>query len=172
MTSKMATQVAKNSSSPIAERLRKPEFWLAWLRQPKLDLAETVIRLRRLRGLSQKELADQMGTKQPAIARIESGEANVRLETLVDLAAALQTSVRLDLIPLEYVAPMEQNRWWEVSELLARANARGFAITQFREVPNITVKSSTSLLPSETINVLSTGEWPVTVANNNLALNG
>jgi transcriptional regulator with XRE-family HTH domain len=168
MTSQMDTRLVKSSPSPIAERLKRPDFWLAWLRQPALDLAESVIRLRRLRGLSQKQLAEQMGTKQPAIARIESGEANVKLETLVDLAVALQTSVRLDLIPLEYVAPMEQNRWWEVSELLAQANARGFAITQFRQVP-FTVGASTGT-PGEAIDLLSSGEWPVTVANNNLAL--
>jgi len=168
MTSQMDKQLVKSSPSPIAERLKRPDFWLAWLRQPALDLAESVIRLRRLRGLSQTELAAQMGTKQPAIARIESGEANVKLETLVDLAIALQTSVRLDLIPLEYVAPMEQNRWWEVSELLAKANARGFAITHFRRVP-VAIAANTGG-PSEALNLLSTGEWPVTIANNNLAL--
>jgi hypothetical protein len=92
----------------------------------------------------------------------------VKLETLVDLAVALQTSVRLDLIPVEYVAPMEQNRWWEVSELLARANARGFAITHFRQVP-INVGTTTTA-PTEALNLLNTGEWPVTLANNNLAL--
>lgn len=146
-----------------------PEFWLAWLRQPSLDLAESVIRLRRLRGMSQQDLAEQMGTKQPAIARIESGEANVKLDTLVDLAVALQTSVRLDLIPVEYVASMEQNRWWEVSELLEKANARGFAITHFRQVP-FTVGANTGD-PSEAFNLLNSGEWEVmTVANDNLAL--
>lgn len=168
MTSKMESQLVKNSSSPIAERLQRPAFWLAWLRQPKLDLAESVIRLRRLRGISQAELAEQMGTKQPAIARIEGGDANVRLETILDLAVALQTSVRLDLIPLEFVAPMEQNRWWEVSELLAKSNARGFAITHFRQVP-VSI-GAISGAPSEAIELLSSGQLPVAVVNNNLAL--
>ena len=169
MTLQADKQLVKSSSYQLAERFESREFWLAWLRQPAVDLAETMIRLRRLRGMSQKDLAEHVGTKQPAIARIESGEANVKLETLVDLAVALQTSVRLDLIPIEYVVPMEQNRWWEISELLAKVNARGFAITRFRQVP-VTVGASLNT-PIDAFDLLTTGEWPVTtIANNNLAL--
>ena len=40
-------------------------------------------------GLSQTEVAARMGTSQSAVARIESGDADVRLSTLERYAAAL-----------------------------------------------------------------------------------
>jgi predicted transcriptional regulator len=40
-------------------------------------------------GLSQTEVAARMGTSQSAVARLESGEADVRLSTLERYAAAL-----------------------------------------------------------------------------------
>ena len=40
-------------------------------------------------GLTQTELAARMGTSQSAVARIESGEGDVRLSTLERYAAAL-----------------------------------------------------------------------------------
>jgi transcriptional regulator with XRE-family HTH domain len=48
-------------------------------------------------GLSQTEVAARMGTSQSAVARIESGDADVRLSTLERYAAALgrQLDVRL-----------------------------------------------------------------------------
>lgn len=45
--------------------------------------------LRLKRGLSQKQLADAIGTSQPHIARIESGRPNVMLATANQLAVAL-----------------------------------------------------------------------------------
>ena len=52
---------------------------------------------RRALGLSQTEVAARMGTSQSAVARLESGDADVRLSTLERYAAALghQLDVRL-----------------------------------------------------------------------------
>ncbi len=49
-------------------------------------------------GLSQTEVAARMGTSQSAVARLESGEADVRLSTLERYAAALGSvlDVRLE----------------------------------------------------------------------------
>ena len=46
-------------------------------------------------GLSQTEVAARMGTSQSAVARLESGEVDVRLSTLERYAAALES--RLDV---------------------------------------------------------------------------
>lgn len=40
-------------------------------------------------GLSQTEVAARMGTSQSAVARLESGDADIRLSTLERYAAAL-----------------------------------------------------------------------------------
>lgn len=50
-------------------------------------------------GISQHQLADAVGVSQQAIAKIESPDANVRLETLERVAAALGLEVDLNLIP-------------------------------------------------------------------------
>jgi transcriptional regulator with XRE-family HTH domain len=49
------------------------------------ELAERRQRL----GLSQTQVAARMGTSQSAVARLESGDADVRLSTLERYAAAL-----------------------------------------------------------------------------------
>ena len=50
-------------------------------------------------GISQQQLANAVGVSQQAIAKIESPDANVRLETLERVAAALGLEVDLNLIP-------------------------------------------------------------------------
>ena len=53
---------------------------------------------RNARGFSQRELADRSGLPQPAVARIESGHTNPRIDTLKTLLRAC--GVRIDLAPL------------------------------------------------------------------------
>ncbi len=48
-------------------------------------------------GLSQTEIAARMGTSQSAVARLESGEADVRASTLERYAAALGTEITWQL---------------------------------------------------------------------------
>ncbi len=56
----------------------------------EFELAKEIIELRIRKKLTQKQLAQQMGTSQPAIARIESGSyRNVSLSFLRRLAEAL-----------------------------------------------------------------------------------
>lgn len=53
------------------------------------SLAATLAGCRTERGLSQTEVAARMGTSQSAVARMESGAADVRLSTLERYAAAV-----------------------------------------------------------------------------------
>lgn len=48
-------------------------------------------------GLSQTEVAAQMGTSQSAVARLEAGEADMRLSTLERYAAAVGRDVHWKL---------------------------------------------------------------------------
>jgi len=54
-------------------------------------------------GLSQTEVAARMGTSQSAVARLESGDADLRLSTLERYAAALGQRLdwMLSLLPRE-----------------------------------------------------------------------
>lgn len=54
------------------------------------ELARLVIRHRARLGLSQKELAERVGTSHSAISRIESGRHRTSVATLKRLAEALE----------------------------------------------------------------------------------
>lgn len=50
-------------------------------------VARNVLRLRIQRGMTQQQLAQALGVKQPRIAQIESADANLQIDTLDRLAA-------------------------------------------------------------------------------------
>lgn len=62
------------------------------------ELAAELVDRRRAAGLSQTEVAARMGTSQSAVARLESGLADVRASTLERYAAAVggQITWKLD----------------------------------------------------------------------------
>ena len=61
-------------------------------------LSREVLELRKAKNLTQKQLAEEMGTSQPAIARIESGNyRNVSFSFIRRLAAALDAVPELHL---------------------------------------------------------------------------
>jgi transcriptional regulator with XRE-family HTH domain len=106
-----ADQSASTSPS-LGDRVQSEEFRRAYESLPEYDVAESVVRLRHLRELTQKDLARRMHTWQPAVARIEAAGANVRLSTLKTLADALNARVRIRLEPAEYRFP-HTPPWWE-----------------------------------------------------------
>lgn len=53
----------------------------------RLVVARNVMQLRIRRGLTQQQLAQSLGVKQPRIAQIESAGANLQIDTLDRLAA-------------------------------------------------------------------------------------
>jgi transcriptional regulator with XRE-family HTH domain len=69
---------------------------------PPHFLARNVYRLRKERGLTQEQLAEAVGVRQPRIAEVERGDANPRLATLAKLAHALGVPVWALLDP-DYV---------------------------------------------------------------------
>ena len=56
-------------------------------------LVEAMAEQRRSAGLSQTEVAARMGTSQSAVARLESGGADVRASTLERYAAAIGSEI-------------------------------------------------------------------------------
>lgn len=63
--------------------------------KPKYTIIRQLIQARTKTGLVQKQLAKKMGTKQSAIARLESGKANPTIEFIQKLAKALGTNITL-----------------------------------------------------------------------------
>lgn len=53
------------------------------------ELIETIVNTRKSKGLSQKQLAEMTGLKQPAIARIENNTNSPQLDTIIKITDAL-----------------------------------------------------------------------------------
>src|SRR6266849_4251683 len=62
-------------------------------------VADKVAERRQARGLSQRELAELVGTTQSAIARLERGGRPPRIDTLLRIADALECDLVVDLRP-------------------------------------------------------------------------
>lgn len=80
----------------MSERRHEPVFpGFREMADRRRALASSFVVARGELGLSQTEVAARMGTSQSAVARLESGDADVRLSTLERYAAAL--GQRLDV---------------------------------------------------------------------------
>lgn len=78
---------------------RDPEFAAASQEETdRLQLAHRIRELREAKRLSQAQLAEMIGTKQPSVARIESGRALPRLDVLQRIATALGMRLTIDFV--------------------------------------------------------------------------
>lgn len=76
----------------MSERRHEPVFpGFAEMSRRRRSLTEALVARRIELGLSQTEVAARMKTSQSAVARLESGAADLRLSTLERYAAALET---------------------------------------------------------------------------------
>lgn len=99
----MATPSARGNAQKSAmdwvnERMDDPDVQAA---MAEIDIRQDLIALREARGLTQVQLAQLIGVTQPMIAKIESqkGTRDVKLSTLVKVAAALGARVKITLEP-------------------------------------------------------------------------
>jgi len=79
-----------------AEQMQDPEFRAAY---EAIEPSYQIARLRILRGLTQEQLAEKAGTKQPSIARLESGRSTPSLDFLRRVAEALDAQVEIRIVP-------------------------------------------------------------------------
>jgi transcriptional regulator with XRE-family HTH domain len=112
---------ARDTREIREERLRTdPEFRAYWARTALARaIANQIIGYRIKHGLTQSELAHILGMRQPAIARLESGEHNPTWETLSLLAGKLWFTLFVGIAPSDVSDP------WDgpvIIEFLAMAN--------------------------------------------------
>ncbi len=65
--------------------------------EPEFRLIRDVLLLRSELNLSQMQLAKLVGTKQPAISRLERGDGNITINTLRRIADALDADLDISL---------------------------------------------------------------------------
>ena len=81
-----------------AELLRDPEVKAEYdALEPAYQVACRRIEL----GLTQAQLAERVGTKQPGISRLESGNRNITIEQLQRVAGALGCRLDVRLVPID-----------------------------------------------------------------------
>ncbi len=78
-----------------AEKIKDPEFIAA---AEELEPGYQIARLRMLRGLTQSQLAEMVGTRQPSIARLENGASTPSLSFLNKIAAALNAKIEIKFV--------------------------------------------------------------------------
>ncbi len=78
------------------ELMGKPGFRRAYEElKPEYALLRKMIQLRIAKGLTQKQLAKKLGTKQSSISRLENGNLNPTLKAFYKLARALDAEVKI-----------------------------------------------------------------------------
>ena len=86
-------------SDIAADDARDPEYRAAYeAAQRAFVLGEAVRKARLARGMTQADLAAATGTSQSAIARLELGGGNPRLETLARVADALGVELSVKFV--------------------------------------------------------------------------
>ena len=99
----------------FAELYQDPAFREEYRRQkPYYDILLQVVKRRKALGLTQKDVATRAGTHQSSVSRIESGEYDIRLSTLVQVAEALDTSVDIHLVP---IFDLEEDEYIQLCEI-------------------------------------------------------
>lgn len=91
----------KTNDELIAEQLLSdPEFRAEWERSALARaVAVAVIRYRVQRELSQRDLAKVLGMEQPQVARLERGDVNPGMDTLMRIASGLGIEFTINVRP-------------------------------------------------------------------------
>ncbi len=94
----------KTSDELLAEQLRDDaEFRAEWERTALARaIATAVVQFRTDRGLSQRGLAKTLGMTQPQVARLERGDVNPNMDTLVRVAAGLGIELTINVTPANH----------------------------------------------------------------------
>ena len=78
------------------EQLKNPEFVKEYeALSEEYEVVRQIIRARITAGLTQKELAERIGTQQSNVSRIENGNSNPSIATLKRIAEATGTKLHI-----------------------------------------------------------------------------
>lgn len=93
----------KNFDALVAEeQLADPSFKADWQRlAPAREFASILLRYRAEQGLNQRALAERLGLSQPRIVKLESGEHNPEIDTIINAVRRLGIEFVLDVSPAD-----------------------------------------------------------------------
>ena len=90
----------KTFREDLNELLKKEEFRKEWeLLRPEFEIARALIKARKEKNLTQKEIAERSGINQADISKIENGSRNPTIQLLQRLAEGLDMKLELKFVP-------------------------------------------------------------------------
>lgn len=90
----MSTTFKQFKAKALKDSVVKAEYEVLG---PEYEIVKIIISQRIKRGWSQTELAEAIGSRQPVISRLESGDSNPSLQTLQRIAKALDLSLKVSM---------------------------------------------------------------------------
>jgi len=110
---------AASESVALGDILGTDAERLGWVNSVRYRVSRQLLLLRREQGMKQKEVAKAAGTSQSAIARIESGEENITLDTVEKLVNGMDGHFDVFITP----ASNPTHRWpdWSLSTVSTKA---------------------------------------------------
>jgi transcriptional regulator with XRE-family HTH domain len=128
MITAMKLSEMKTNDELLAEQLADPGFRAEWERTALARaVALRLVRYRADRDISQRDLAELLDMKQPQVARLERGDVNPGLETLMRLAGALDIEFTIDVRPTNRKALLVTRRAQDEA-LTSYATSRAVAL--------------------------------------------
>jgi transcriptional regulator with XRE-family HTH domain len=98
----MATPGKSFDALVAEEQLQDPGFRAEWQRlAPAREFAATLLRYRAEHRLGQRALAERLGVSQPRIVKLESGEHNPEVDTIINAVRRLGIEFVLDISPTD-----------------------------------------------------------------------
>ena len=93
--------MGKNFRETLNQQLKNPEFKEEWDElEPEYQIIKAMLSSRAEKSMTQKQLADITGISQADISRLENGNANPLLRTLVRLADGMGMKLKLEFVPV------------------------------------------------------------------------
>ncbi len=93
--------MGKNFRETLNQQLKNPEFKEEWGElEPEYQIIKAMLSSRAEKSMTQKQLADITGISQADISRLENGNANPSLRTLVRLADGMGMKLKLEFVPV------------------------------------------------------------------------
>ena len=108
---------AAGNSISLDEILDTDTERLSWTNSVRYHVSRQLLFLRRAQGLRQKQVADAAGTSQSAIARIESGEENITLDTTERLVNAMNGRFLVSISPAGRPGQQWVTDWWKAATM-------------------------------------------------------
>ena len=93
--------MGKTFRETLNQQLKNPEFKEEWDElEPEYQIIKAMLSSRAEKSMTQKQLADITGISQADISRLENGNANPSLRTLVRLADGMGMKLKLEFVPV------------------------------------------------------------------------